>query len=331
MENLLAQHKAYFSNIRHRPGYYKFSQVSKDILTHRERTAHIVDIYGLDAFNHDLHPNTASSALFAYYAGKAVFNDYPLYYLSRPVIEEFLATDLSSISQIIDTNFKPPLPLVFAAFPQQLIADSEGDYVSHVFIELSNAPNEPSAVKLCCNLKRPGVPPSKVVIASDFTFVVTEDGLNYGRNIWQKDSEEALAAFEKSPEGKLASIACQTLLILSMGDEYLDTGAAQPFTVRKKNRKGNCGPKMPRTIRFPKTQSARISAEYNLNAGTSKRPHWRRGHWRNQAHGPNHSLRRPRWIRPQRVVGKANADESVLVTEKRERRLSARVQTEIDD
>lgn len=33
------------------------------------------------------------------------------------------------------------------------------------------------------------------------------------------------------------------------------------------------------------------------------RPHWRRGHWRHQAHGPQMSLRKLLWIQPSRVVG----------------------------
>jgi hypothetical protein len=33
-------------------------------------------------------------------------------------------------------------------------------------------------------------------------------------------------------------------------------------------------------------------------AGSPRRPHWRRGHWRNQPYGPQLSLRRLTWIRP---------------------------------
>lgn len=48
-----------------------------------------------------------------------------------------------------------------------------------------------------------------------------------------------------------------------------------------------------------------IGARYKLDrepagegTGALKRGHWRVGHMRNQAHGPNHSLRRKQWIRP---------------------------------
>lgn len=34
--------------------------------------------------------------------------------------------------------------------------------------------------------------------------------------------------------------------------------------------------------------------------------HWRRGHWRHQAHGPEMSLRKLRWIQPLRVLGGAS-------------------------
>jgi hypothetical protein len=38
-------------------------------------------------------------------------------------------------------------------------------------------------------------------------------------------------------------------------------------------------------------------------------PHWRSGHWRPQAYGPKHSLRKIIWIRPTRVLGGAVSDE----------------------
>lgn len=36
--------------------------------------------------------------------------------------------------------------------------------------------------------------------------------------------------------------------------------------------------------------------------------HWRRGHWRNQVHGPARSLRKLIWVMPV-VVGSKHADE----------------------
>lgn len=43
-------------------------------------------------------------------------------------------------------------------------------------------------------------------------------------------------------------------------------------------------------------------------ASGHKAPHWRRGHWRNQPHGPQMALRRLAWIRPTRVMGAAFDD-----------------------
>lgn len=52
--------------------------------------------------------------------------------------------------------------------------------------------------------------------------------------------------------------------------------------------------------------AAERGAHEQLGASHSgPRPHWRRGHWRHQAHGPQMSLRRLRWIQPSRVVGPA--------------------------
>lgn len=38
-------------------------------------------------------------------------------------------------------------------------------------------------------------------------------------------------------------------------------------------------------------------------------PHWRRGHWRSQAHGPQMTLRKLIWLRPTRVLGGAASKE----------------------
>lgn len=39
-------------------------------------------------------------------------------------------------------------------------------------------------------------------------------------------------------------------------------------------------------------------------------PHWRRGHWRRQAHGPSLSLRKLIWLKPTRVLGSSVSDEA---------------------
>lgn len=38
-------------------------------------------------------------------------------------------------------------------------------------------------------------------------------------------------------------------------------------------------------------------------------PHWRRGHWRSQAHGPQQTLRKLIWLQPTRVLGGAASEE----------------------
>lgn len=47
-------------------------------------------------------------------------------------------------------------------------------------------------------------------------------------------------------------------------------------------------------------QRQRIGASASLGAGHPV-THWRRGHWRNQAHGPGRSLRKLIWVMPMRV------------------------------
>lgn len=296
------KHQAYFSNIRHRNGFYKFSKAGSAILTHRANTAPIVAKYGTDAFMHDKHPNTASAAMFAALGQDLVDSDYPLYYLDRAVIEEFLETDLSDVSKIINANFKPPLSLIFVAFPTKMLTDNEGDYITHAFIEVGIDPNGLRYLKVCCNLNRPGLSNAEVSIATDYIFSITEKGIGYGRVVGVEDSKQELDRFARTPEGKLASIACQILLILSIGDEYIETEkAAQPFITKKKGNLTTAGPKIPRTIRFPKTRKAVVNAPSGVESCKPKRPHWRRGHWRNQSYGLGHALRKIIWMRPERI------------------------------
>lgn len=303
-----AKHKAYFSNIRSRYGYYSFSKAGDAILTHRANTAPIVARYGADAFSHSKHPNTASAAMFSALGQDLVNNDYPLYYLHREVIEEFLETNLSEVSKIIDVNFKPPLPLVFVSFPTKMMTDNEGDYITHAFIEIGTDPNGLRYLKVCCNLNRPGLSSVEVSIATDYIFSITEKGIGYSRIVGIEDSEQELDKFAKSAEGKLASVACQVLLILSVGDEYIETERrGQPF-LPKKGKLIKTGPKIARTIAFPTTKSSAVSAFSTIENDKRKKPHWRRGHWRRQAYGPGRTSRKVIWIRPERINKKLELD-----------------------
>ena len=52
--------------------------------------------------------------------------------------------------------------------------------------------------------------------------------------------------------------------------------------------------------------------EHQAQSGQGVAAHWRRGHWRRQAHGPSLSLRKLLWIRPTRVLGEGVPQPSVL-------------------
>lgn len=60
----------------------------------------------------------------------------------------------------------------------------------------------------------------------------------------------------------------------------------------------------------------RVGGLFSQQAAASPREAtWRRGHWRNQAHGPAYSLRRVRWIRPVAVIGGAPESDEARVYE----------------
>ena len=54
-------------------------------------------------------------------------------------------------------------------------------------------------------------------------------------------------------------------------------------------------------------QRQRVGASASPGAGHPV-THWRRGHWRNQAHGPGRSLRKLIWLMPM-LVGNNQSDE----------------------
>jgi hypothetical protein len=60
-----------------------------------------------------------------------------------------------------------------------------------------------------------------------------------------------------------------------------------------------------------------FSAAASNTGGGQVSPHWRRGHWRSQAHGPQMSLRKLIWLKPTRVLGGAVSEEPrIYSTEK---------------
>ena len=57
-----------------------------------------------------------------------------------------------------------------------------------------------------------------------------------------------------------------------------------------------------------------VGKEFERQSQVSDRSlqaHWRKGHWRNQAHGPHRQLRKLLWIRPTRVLGATLQDPRV--------------------
>lgn len=109
-------------------------------------------------------------------------------------------------------------------------------------------------------------------IATDYIFSIKEKELGYSRIVGIEDSNQELNRFAKSSEGKLASVACQVLLILSAGDEYIEAKrAAQPF-LPKKGKLVTTGPKIPRTIIFPKIKKSQ-QVHHRRSSMASKRNH----------------------------------------------------------
>ncbi len=108
---------------------------------------------------------------------------------------------------------------------------------------------------------------------------------------------------EKAFWEKVWSVAAQMLLMMTMRPEW----TTPEFQERKEKIKHG------KVIRDALWQPNIYGAQYQIqrehggsrdsgeNSEIGKRFHWRRGHWRNQAHGEGHSLRKFIWLEPMAV------------------------------
>ena len=134
--------------------------------------------------------------------------------------------------------------------------------------------------------------------------------------------DETLAAHEKMPTGefhpvggkiadlsledklfskKMVRLAITLVMLMSARPALVETPTKNgpPATAGKASRKLAAPNWVGRTYRSARSESA---------GGTHASPHvhWRRGHWRHQAHGPKLSLRKDLWIEPM-IIGATEA------------------------
>jgi hypothetical protein len=112
---------------------------------------------------------------------------------------------------------------------------------------------------------------------------------------------------------------CMAYLTAYPGDSRFDWELDTPASMRVKLTRGakeaartasklkNMGFLQIHRVGLDFQQSVDAVASRHHEAGedthASRRPHWRRGHWRHQTYGPQHAQRKLLWVRPTRVLG----------------------------
>lgn len=131
------------------------------------------------------------------------------------------------------------------------------------------------------------------------------EGVNL-TNIFGDQDILRLEENEKAMMNQLTALVFSILLYMLARPEEVAQGA---IVRRVKPRQGNARPRefwTPNIVGFRYQKRATTTGETGETAGTGRsvRPHWRRGHFRMQPHGPQRSARRVIWIEPTFVGGK---------------------------
>jgi hypothetical protein len=154
---------------------------------------------------------------------------------------------------------------------------------------------------------------------------VTAIGLEYGLNVrdssWdsahdrERYVEAAHASGARAAQVAIAGL-CYLLTAPDIEDTYpIDAPPALLKGLQADRKSARQGAKRQlleqgyHSIRLLEIPASRRAAGGNGSSGTlARKPHWRRGHFRSQAHGPERALRRIQWIRPTVVGGDQAGD-----------------------
>ena len=230
----------------------------------------------------------------------------PIYCLDLELLRQFQLTDAEGLGRIVPPDWQPSVPVMLLALPNGAIKTPGGAEVAYLLIgcETSAQPFD--------LMRFPGPRIRRLVVgACDSTGTVwgntselTSDG---GLGFADIDTgSSALTPTERAWVRDLAALATQSIMAIAYLPELLSEGA--PPTPPPKGKRGVV-PKVkgsknlyPRWIGkdFKPAQPNGRSPGASPGGGHHASPatHWRRGHWRNQPHGPGRQMQRPIWIQP---------------------------------
>jgi hypothetical protein len=226
----------------------------------------------------------------------------PIYCLDRELLRQFQLTDAAGLGKIVPPDWQPPVPVLLLALPKGGIKTPDEAEVSYLLIGC-DTPDQPFSL-----IRYPGPQVRRLVTAfSDSksnvwtnTSRLTSDG--------QLDLSGAVLGYEITPleqawQDSLQAIALQSLMAIAYIPDLLTEGAPPGFLPRGKRGtpQKTKGAKYlyPRWIgKDFKPSQQRAPQSQGQGHHASPATHWRRGHWRNQPHGPGRQMLRPTWIQP---------------------------------
>jgi hypothetical protein len=203
----------------------------------------------------------------------------------------------------VPPDWQPPVPVLLLALPNGAIKAPDGAEISYLLIGCAT-PDQPFSL-----FRHPGPRARRLVTAFS----------DSNGNIWAAVSRLTsdgqlgflgvapgydVTQLEQNWQNSLQAIALQSLMAISYIPELLTEGAPPGFLPRGKRgvTQKTKGAKhlYPRWIGKDFKPSQQQRAPQGQGHHASPATHWRRGHWRNQPHGPSRQMMRPTWIQPTR-------------------------------
>jgi hypothetical protein len=232
----------------------------------------------------------------------------PIYCLSRELLRSLQNTDTSNLAGLIPEDWMPPLPVLIIALPDDAIKTPSGGRVSYLSIGLSHpAASLRYLLWENCNVARINI----TFRDSDNTLwtKISElgaSGLIHGtQNLLGTNSMDSIK--QDWLEG-IVAIAMQCVMALSYLPELIsESNPETPGKGFSKQKPQANKFLSPRWIGKDFISSAAPAQRPNATGShRSPIPHLRRGHWQQQAVGPQRQNRVPTWIRP--AIINANPD-----------------------
>jgi hypothetical protein len=239
----------------------------------------------------------------------------PIYFIDEAFIRAVAATDLPHEFTLEDLHW--PMPAMVVGFPARFMQEYMDRDVCYVYAANCDAGDySVPALPGCPTIT---VPRSKVAwmfycwhdgnlesfVSSYFRGDRVDETIqHYSYTDYTGIKDEAGIATDKNITDRLSALMLKLLVILNTRSQFVEAGrCVRPQRIkhgRVKHRELWSANVIGRCYRT-------IQDDRGGGTHASPRLHWRRGHVRNQPHGPHGSLRKPVWIEPV-LVGQRRAE-----------------------